>query len=371
MVFAAESTMEAVAFDDVVKGNTMSKRNGAGTGTVNVAILGVGRIAHSMADTLTKMSQDDRYSSLVTRYAVATRNDQERARTFADENGFAKGYGSYEALMNDPEVDLVYIATPHALHAEQAIACMRAGKNVLVEKSFTGNAEQAQQVLDVSRETGMMCTEAIWTRYMPSRQMILDILSSGEIGTPHDATANLSYPVANKARMVDPNMAGGALLDLGVYPLNFILMAFEGAGVGSMKTSCSFTDEHLDKQLSTTLWLDNGAMGVMSSSMYSVGDSQGIVWGDKGYLVVENINNPSRLHVYAPDHTIVRSIDVPEQLTGYEYQVVDSAMAILAGKTECEAMPHKETLRVMGIMDDMRREWGEVFPFESEPGKLR
>lgn len=342
----------------------MSKRNGTGTGTINVAILGVGSIAHSMADTLTQMAGDDRYSSLVHRYAVATRNDPDRAQKFASENGFEKGYGSYQELMDDPEVDLVYIATPHALHAEQAIACMRAGKNVLVEKSFTGNGKQARKVIEVSDETKMMCTEAIWTRYMPSRQMILDIIDSGEIGTVHGITANLAYPVDEKARMVDPNMAGGALLDLGVYPLNFIRMANPDATLQRVTSAATLTAAGVDEQLSASLWFDNSVMGVMSASMYSVGDSQGIIWGESGYLIVSNINNPERIDVYGPDHKIVRSVEVPEQLTGYEYQVVDSAKAILEGRTECAAMPHDETIAVMDVMDAMRDQWGEVFPFE-------
>jgi predicted dehydrogenase len=342
----------------------MSKRNGAGTGTINVAILGVGLIAVHMAETLTKMAADDRYSSLIRRYAVATRNDEGRAQKFATENGFEKGYGSYQELMDDPEVDLIYIATPHALHAEQAIACMRAGKNVLVEKSFTGNGKQARHVIEVSDETKMMCTEAIWTRYMPSRQMILDIVDSGEIGEVHGLTANLAYPVSDKARMTDPKMAGGALLDLGVYPLNFIRMAHPNADIKRLVSSCNFTDLGVDYSLSTTLWFNDGVMGVMSSNMYAAGDSQGILWGEKGYLVVENINNPAGIDVYGPDHEIKRHLDVPEQLTGYEYQVIDSAKAILAGKTECEAMPHDETIAMMDVMDAMRDQWGEVFPFE-------
>lgn len=127
--------------------------------------------------------------------------------------------------MADPDVDLVYIATPHSLHAEQAILCMKAGKNVLVEKSFTANAGQAREALAVAEETGMLCTEAIWTRYMPSRKLINEVIESGEIGEVKAASANLCYPVSGKARMTDPACAGGALLDVGVYPLNFLDMA--------------------------------------------------------------------------------------------------------------------------------------------------
>ena len=145
---------------------------------INVAILGAGRIAQSMAETLVKMAADDRYRDLVAPYAVAAR-DGERAAAFAAKYGFPVSYGSYEELVADPNVNLVYIATPHNFHAEQAILCMRAGKGVLVEKAFGANTQQAREILDVSDETGMLCTEAIWTRYMPSRGMIDDIIASG------------------------------------------------------------------------------------------------------------------------------------------------------------------------------------------------
>ena len=184
---------------------------------VNVAILGAGRIAHAMATTLVKMAADPRYTDLVAPYAVAAR-DVERAAAFAAQYGFPVSYGSYEELLADPQVDLVYIATPHSLHAEQGIMCLQAGKNILVEKSFTANAAQARELLAVAEASGLLCTEAIWTRYMPSRRMIDDIVASGVIGEVKMVDANLCYPVSGKARMTDPMLAGGALLDVGRIP---------------------------------------------------------------------------------------------------------------------------------------------------------
>ena len=226
----------------------MSVRNGQHAGIVNVAILGCGRIAHHMADTLRQMATDYRYGRLIAPYAVATRNSQQRADEFATQYGFPKAYGSYEELLADPEVDLVYIATPHALHAGHAIACMMAGKNVLVEKSFTANTAQAEKVIRTAQQTRLLCTEAIWTRYIPSRALITEVIESGAIGVPHQAYANLSYPVSNKARMTDPAMAGGALLDVGVYPINFIDMAFPDAEPVRMISSCNFTDRGVAEQ---------------------------------------------------------------------------------------------------------------------------
>lgn len=143
---------------------------------IHVAILGAGRIAQHMADTLVKMAADSRYADLVEPYAVAAR-DAGRAADFAAKYGFPVSYGSYEELVADPNVDLVYIATPHNLHAEQAILCMKAGKGVLVEKAFGANAAQTREMLAVAKETGMLCAEAIWTRYMPSRAILVHLIN--------------------------------------------------------------------------------------------------------------------------------------------------------------------------------------------------
>lgn len=352
----------------------MSRLNGqrtafeaGGMGKVNVAILGAGRIAHTMADTLVRMTTDDRYANLIHPYAVAAR-ELKRAEAFAGQWGFDKAYGSYEDLVADPQVDLVYIATPHSLHAEQAILCMKAGKNVLVEKSFTANTAQAREMLAVANETGMLCTEAIWTRYMPSRAMINEIINSGEIGEVKSASANLCYPVSGKARMTNPACAGGALLDVGVYPLNFLDMAIgadHGRTLDHIASSMTpWPATGVDAQNSTTLYYTDGTMGEATSSMLVASDRGGYVWGTEGYLVITNINNPSRIDIYGTDHENKRSIKVPAQLTGYEYEVADAANALLNGSTECDAMPHADTLRIMELMDHIRAIWELEFPFE-------
>lgn len=333
---------------------------------VNVAILGAGRIAHHMAETLTKMATDPRYANLVAPYAVASRNG-ERAAAFAAEYGFPVSYGSYDELLADDNVDLVYIATPHSLHAEQGIACLRSGKNVLVEKSFTANTAQARDLLAVAEETGLLCTEAIWTRYMPSRALIDDIIESGEIGNVQSICANLCYPVANKARMTDPSLAGGALLDVGVYPLNFIDMVMGGHGttaIDRVETSMMPYETGVDAQNSTTIYYANGVMASALSSMTASSDRGGYVWADNGYLVCRNINNVEAIDVYGPDHQPTAHYDVPAQLTGYEYEVAAAANAILDGLGECAEMPHADTLRIMELMDVLRGKWGLRYPFE-------
>ena len=350
---------------------------------INVAILGAGRIAQKMATTLTLMAQDPTYRAYARPYAVASRN-QARADEFAAQYGIPVAYGSYAQMLDDPEVDLVYIATPHSLHAEQAIACMEAGKHVLVEKAFTVNAEQAQHVIDMSWQTGRLCAEAIWTRYMPSRAMIRRLVEDGTIGDVCAISANLSYPTTRKQRIVDPKLAGGALLDVGVYPLNFIDMAIgpadtnadddtaaatrndaaHGRRIVRLETAMTPYTTGVDAQSTTTLFYDDGVMAVSTCSLLAVSDRDGAIWGTDGYLMCRNVNNVERIDVYGKDHALIRSIPVPAQLTGYEYEVAACASAIAAGSTECPDMPHADTLRMMRLLDQIRERWGLRYPCE-------
>ncbi|MEK0216366.1 Gfo/Idh/MocA family oxidoreductase [Bifidobacterium mongoliense] len=330
---------------------------------IKVAILGAGGIAHAMALTLNRMADDPRYTNLVEPYAVAAR-DGERAADFARQYGLPVSYGSYEEMLADPEVDLVYIATPHSLHAEQGEQCLRAGKNILVEKSFTANTAQAERLLATARETGLLCTEAIWTRYMPSRTIIHDLLASGIIGEIRTVSANLGYTITGKARLTDPALAGGALLDVGVYPLNFVDMILEGRPYDRMATAMTPYQTGVDAQSTTTLFYPDTVMAVAYSSMVSISDRDGVVWGTDGHLICRNINDISAVDVYDRDYRLVKHVDMPEQLTGYEYEVASAANAILDGARECPEAPHTDTLRIMRLMDDIRGQWGLRFPFE-------
>ena len=197
---------------------------------MKMAIMGAGAIANKMAATITKMEK-------VEAYAIAAR-DKERAEVFAGQYGFARAYGSYEEMLEDPQVDLVYIATPHSHHYKCVKMCLEAGKNVLCEKSFTVNAEQARELFSVAHEKSFL-TEAIWTRYMPSRKMINDIINSGVIGEVTSLSANLGYELSQIKRIWDPKLAGGALLDVGVYLVNFARMVF-GERDAEIHTSAVF-----------------------------------------------------------------------------------------------------------------------------------
>ena len=322
---------------------------------MNIGIIGAGSIAGSMAVTVNGMKNAECY-------AIASRT-LTKAQQFAEKFGFKKAYGSYEELVHDENVDLVYIATPHSEHYENALLCINAGKPVLCEKSFTVNAEEAMKLKEAAAEKNVFITEAIWPRYMPSRKMIDDLLNSGVIGKVDMLTANLSYVISQNKRLTDPALAGGALLDVGVYGINFALMHF-GKEIDRVDSTVCMTETGVDGRETLTVRYKDGRLAVLTHGMFSRSDRKGIFYGDKGYIVVENINNPSEINVYDTNDVLIKHEDVPEQITGYEYEVTESLECIADGKTESDSMPLAESVYMMKIMDGIRKDWGLVYPKE-------
>ncbi len=322
---------------------------------LKVGILGAGHIAQKMATTLMGMKEAELY-------AVAAR-ELSRAEQFANEFHAQKAYGNYEALADDPDIDLIYIATPHSHHFEPARMCLLKGKPVLCEKAFTANAREAEELIRIAQEKQVYLAEAIWTRYMPFSRTIRELTESGIIGKPMMLTASLGYPIAHKERIVRLELCGGALYDLGVYPINFALMTF-GNDLEKITSTCMKNEAGVDIQNSITFTYRDGRMAVMQTTAFCASDRQGIISGDKGYLVIDNINNPQQAVVYNTDHQETARYTCPPQITGFEYQVQEAAEAIRRGAIEPASMPHAETLRVMQMLDSLRQEWGIRFPMD-------
>ena len=324
-------------------------------GTLNLAILGAGKIAETMARTIAGLED-------VKAYAVASR-DMDKAKDFAEKFGFEKAYGSYEEMLADPQIGLVYVATPHSHHFDHCKLCIEAGKPILCEKAFTANAEQAEELCRLAKEKNVFMTEAIWTRYMPFLATMKEVIASGVIGAPCLLTGNLGYTLNHVQRMQDPALAGGSLLDLGVYAINFASMIF-GTEVEKVSSVCTYTDTGMDEQNSITIIFKDKKMAVLNSTMMGMSDRKGIIYGSKGFIVVENINNFESMKVFNEQYKEIASYQRPDQITGYEYEVIASKKALEEGRLECEEMPHEETIRVMKMMDALRHEWGVRYPFE-------
>jgi len=328
---------------------------------MKIGILGAGGIARSMCATIRGMKAAGRPVEL---YAVASR-DIDKAIRFAREQGVKRAFGSYEEMLSDPAVELVYIATPHSHHAEQMKQCIAHGKAILCEKSFTANAAQAEEVLAFAKEKGVYVAEAIWTRYMPARQIINDLIAQGEIGEPVLLTSNLCYTIEQNERLHLPELAGGALLDVGVYPLNFASMVF-GNDIASIQSHVEMMPTGVDRTENITIRYTNGRTAMLMASAAFDSDRHCVVYGSKGWLTVDNVNNPAVIEVYHKNdrqHPVIH-IDVPEQITGYEYEVEACLRDIPLGRLEPEEMPHSEVLTIMRQMDALRAQWGMKYPFE-------
>lgn len=324
---------------------------------MRVGIIGTGWIAEKAAITLNGM---DNCEAL----AVGSRS-QEKAEAFASKWGIAKAHGSYRELIDDPDVDLVYVGTPHSHHFDVTKEALLAGKPCLVEKAFMANYRQAKEIVDLAHDRKVFLAEAIWTRYQPVVGMVRQLMKDGRVGEPRLLTATLGYSMGEKPRIMRPDLCGGALLDLGVYALNFVRMFFP-ADIVSMESQCVKSDTGMDLTNAISMVLSDGMLCNLQSSAACVGDNIGVIAGTEGNLIIDNINNPQQITVNGPDRTYIETIHVPKQITGYEYQFVACRQALIDGLLEPREMPHAETLYVMQLMDGLRRKWGVRYPMDED-----
>ena len=320
-----------------------------------LGIIGAGWIAEKMAEALAPAED---YCV----HAIASRSI-EKAEEFAGRWNIPKAYGSYEEMVKDKDIDLVYIATPHSHHFPHAMLALENGKHVLVEKAFTANAAEAEILLKTAREKGLFITEAIWTRYMPLSHKVTEIMKSGIIGQPRILTATLCYMMEFKERIVRPDLCGGALLDLGVYSLNFARMYF-GTDIVRTVTNVHIGPTGMDMHESISLSYADGKMANLQAGTLCLNDRQGIISGTEGYIRVDNINCPSVIEVYRNYELTARYEKPADMVNGYEYQVYECRRCIEAGLPESPMMPHEETLSIMKQMDALRKEWGVIYPMD-------
>lgn len=322
---------------------------------LRVGIIGTGWIAEKAAITLKGIEDCEAL-------AVGSRS-QEKADDFASKWGIPKAYGSYTELIADPDVDLVYVGTPHSHHFDVTKEALLAGKPCLVEKAFMANYRQAKEIVDLAHERKVFLAEAIWTRYQPVVNMVRHLMTEGRIGMPRLLTATLGYSMGEKPRIMQPDLCGGALLDLGVYALNFVRMFFP-ADIVSMESQCVKSKTGMDLTNAISLVLSDGMLCNLQSSAACVGDNIGVIAGTEGNLIIDNINNPQQITVNGPDRTYIETIHVPKQITGYEYQFMACRQALIDGLLEPREMPHAETLYIMELMDDLRRKWNVRYPMD-------
>ncbi len=322
---------------------------------LRVGIIGAGRIAEVAARTLNGLTECEAY-------AIGSRS-KEKAEAFASKWNIAKAYGSYTELIADSDVDLLYIATPHSHHYGVTREAILAGKPCLVEKSFMANYKEAKAIVELARERKVFLAEAIWTRYQPAVRIIKQLIDDGRIGDIQLITATLCYPISQKPRILNPELCGGSLLDLGIYCLHFARM-FCPSDVVSLEGRCIKSDTGVDATNTMTLIMKNGVVANMQSSVMCVGDNRGVLSGSKATIVIDDINNPKRITLNTREQQAVEDIRVPQQITGYEYEFLACRQALLDGLLEPREIPLEETLYLMEMMDQLRKQWNVRYPMD-------
>jgi predicted dehydrogenase len=296
--------------------------------------------------------------------AVASRS-ADRAETFAREFGVPAAYGSYEDLVADPDVDVVYVASPHSEHAAHAQLALRAGKPVLVEKAFTRNAAEARAVFETAESRGLFAMEAMWTRFLPHLDVVRQCLEEGLLGEVRLVAADhgqLLHPDGPR-RLSDPALAGGALLDLGVYPLSFASMVL--GGFTDVTATGSLTPQGVDAQESVVVRNDAGALGLVGASMVASTPTTASVAGTAARLELATpFFDQSTLRLVGPDDEVLDVLEPVDREHGLHFEAAEVARCIAAGATESPLMPWSETVAVMAAMDEVRRQLGFAFPGE-------
>jgi predicted dehydrogenase len=319
-------------------------------------ILGPGAIAGKFAAALPEAGGAELH-------AVGSR-DLQRAEEFAAKHGAAHAYGTYNELAGDPGVDAVYIATPHVFHKKNTILCLRAGKHVLCEKPLAINAAEAREMRRAAGEESRVLMEAMWMRFVPATERVRELVASGAIGDLRRVTADFSFRADfdPAGRLFDPKLGGGALLDVGVYPLSLAHMLL--GAPSEIYATARIGETGVDEESAVVLGYKNGEQAVLTASTRLEGPLEAYILGTGGSI---KIHRPwwvsSRFSLTRPTGE-VEDVDVPYQGNGFVHQIDAFMEAIRKGKPECEIMPVSGSVSVLETMDAIRREWQLVYPTE-------
>jgi predicted dehydrogenase len=327
------------------------------TQTIRWGIIGTGNIAGQFAQGLQALPD----AELV---AVGSRS-QGSADAFGKKFDVPHRHDSYEALASDADVMAVYIGTPHPFHKENAILCLIHDKAVLVEKPFTVNAQEAEEVINLARERGIFLMEAMWTRYFPAMVKMRDLIAAGAIGDVMLVQADFSFrmnPIKPEHRLFNPDLGGGALLDVGIYPLSLISMIY-GKQPQRIVSLTNLGETDVDELSVITFAYEHNQMAIATAGLRVNTAHEARVYGSEGRIHMPDFWHPTEL-------TLIRS-DQPEQVftfpmegNGYNYEAAEVGNCLREGKLESAVMPLDETLGIMQTMDKIRADWGLKYPME-------
>ena len=325
--------------------------------TLRWGILGTGNIARQFAKGL----QVTKNAALV---AVGSRTD-ERAAAFAREFDIPRAHGSYEALAGDDGVDVVYVCTPHPMHAENALLCLEHGRHVLCEKPFTLNAREAKQVIETAASNKRFLMEGMWTRFIPATRQAYDWVNAGKIGAVRQIQANFGFRagVEPTSRLFDPALGGGALLDVGVYTVSLASLFLVGMPE-SIHSSADLGATGVDEQAAMLLHYPGGAMALLSCAIRVNLQQDAYIIGEEGYICLHGpfwCSAAATLHVSGKEP---ERVELPLTGNGFNYEAASVGECIRQGALESSIMPLTETLEIMETLDSLRAQWGLRYPME-------
>jgi predicted dehydrogenase len=296
--------------------------------------------------------------------AVASRSRQNADR-FAAQFGIPNAHGSYEALFADPEIDIIYVATPHPLHAGNAIAALEAGKHVLVEKPFTINAAEAQKVVDVAERRGLVALEAMWTRFLPHMIRIREIVASRTLGEVRSVVADHTQDLPDDPthRLNALNLGGGALLDLGIYPISFVWDIL--GAPQSVQATARFKATGADAEVATLFRHAGGAVSLTLSISDAAGPNVATVIGTQGRIDIDTVwYMPTKFRVYDTQGNVVEEFNSSVQGRGMQYQAAEVERLIRTEQLTSEILPLTETVAIMRTLDAIRAQIKLRYPGE-------
>ncbi|MEX0151064.1 Gfo/Idh/MocA family protein [Microbacterium sp. LMI1-1-1.1] len=317
-------------------------------------ILATGGIAHAFTSDLRTAGLDV--------VAVGSRR-LDSARAFAAEYDIPHAHGSYEELVADPDVDIVYIATPHPGHVDNALLALDHGKHILVEKPFTLNAEEAALIRDRAAEKGLLAMEAMWTRYLPHMVRIREILAAGTLGeirvVSADHTQKISTDPAHRLNALE--LGGGALLDLGIYPISF---AVDVLGLPEQITALArLSDAGSDAEVATAFVHPGGAVSTTVSSSRGAGTNLAQIVGTEARIEIDRVwYTPTSFRVVRPDGEVIEEFRTEIEGRGMQFQALAAERLAAAGQRDSDVLPLDETVAIMGVLDEVRRQIGVSYP---------
>lgn len=322
-------------------------------------ILGCGWIANTFATSLKALENG--------RILAGASRTPNRARDFAEQHALDRYYTTYEALVSDPDIDAVYVATTHNFHYENVKLCLEHNKHVLCEKPFTVNAEQSRALISLVRGKGLFMMEALWTRFLPAILKLQQLLAEQVIGDVQTVYCNfcLGVDVPPEHRLRNIELAGGALLDLGIYPISMADIVFGRKPDRILSSATVDRITGVDEHSYYLFEYDSGQKAVLSASASQAAPFEATICGKKGYIRVPHFLGAKELQIHRtgaePD---VLHFPFTEE-ENFKYEIAHAMECIAAGKMESEIMPLAKSLEIMETMDTLRRQWNLTYPGET------